>query len=177
MWKRLLCAFAVSFLFTNFAVAADYVLPYPSYMPGHKLYKISKVIDQLKQYWYWGTFASITCHMDLSDKYLVESKTLFEYKQYLLVLHALDESNSHVTMIPMLMTRAADEQKQTVQFRRRFTEEIDKHLSVLNSMQASSPHEFLWQPEKAQATRLNLSEEITDAIKVREQLKKYIPLQ
>jgi len=62
-------------------IHAEYVLPYPSYMPGNKIYRVSRVVDKIKKYWYFGNIAQIKYHLALADKYLVEAKTLMEYDQ------------------------------------------------------------------------------------------------
>src|SRR5450759_5012191 len=83
--KIVFFSFLLSLVFSHSSlVYADYVLPYPSYMPGSSLYKVSRVVDLLKFYWSWGNIAQIKYHLALSDKYLIEAKTLMEYKQFLL---------------------------------------------------------------------------------------------
>src|SRR3989344_2434627 len=74
-------------------VEAAYVLPYPSYMPGNKLYTFSRFFDEVGRIWNFGSIASTKYALHLSDKYLVEAKTLFEYQQYLLALDALQRSD------------------------------------------------------------------------------------
>lgn len=88
------------------SVRADYVLPYPSVMPGNKLYRITRIVDQLKKYWYFGNIAQIKYHLGLSDKYLVEAKTLFEYKQYLLATDALKRSSDQFSQIHQYVIKA-----------------------------------------------------------------------
>ena len=90
------------------AVRADYVLPYPSYMPGNKLYKVGRVIDTHKRFWYFGSIAQTKYHLGLSDKYLVEAKTLFEYKQYMLGADALIRSNNEFNEIPHYIAKAKE---------------------------------------------------------------------
>ena len=65
---------------------SQYVLPYPSAMPGSFLYKLNLVQEEILRYWYFGDFGQFKYNLGLSDKYLVEAKTLFEYKQYLLAI-------------------------------------------------------------------------------------------
>jgi len=83
----------VIFLSVSPQVRAEYVLPYPSAMPGNKLYRIMRIIDELKKPLYFGSITRYKYHLSLADKYLVEAKTLFEYKQYLLAVDALERSD------------------------------------------------------------------------------------
>lgn len=124
-----------------------YTLPYPSYMPGHRLYKVSRIFDSLKSYWYWGTIAQSKYHRSLSDKYLVEAKTLFEYKQYLLAVDALNRSNEHIKTFSH--------------------EQMKIHRDVLEQLKQALPKEFLWQPEKQTSTLLPLHKLLDEAIKLR----------
>src|SRR5438876_8559854 len=104
-----LCAFI---LFTPLCtVHADYVLPYPSFMPGNKFYKISKIIETFEKWWYWGSIGQTKYNMQLADKYLVEAKTLFEYKQYFLALKALRQSDAYISKVPLFINQARNEKK------------------------------------------------------------------
>jgi len=136
-------------LFIAPVVRADYVLPYPSFMPGNKIYKISRIVDRVKEYWYFGNLAQAKYHLSLSDKYLVEAKTLFEYKQYLLALDALTRSDDHFS-----------QQKNT--------EAAKAHIFVLESLLGQLPDTFQWTPEKETATQLPIAQKLQDSIKIRE---------
>ncbi|OGG24464.1 hypothetical protein A3A79_04750 [Candidatus Gottesmanbacteria bacterium RIFCSPLOWO2_01_FULL_43_11b] len=142
------------FILTLFLVFAThafaYTLPYPSYMPGHKLYKISRFLDQAKAWWYWGVKSKIKYHASLADKYLVESKTLFEYQQYLLAVDALRRSNEQITAISS-----------------RSGEQMKAHTDVLERLKQMLPEEFLWQPEKETPTRLPLHILLDEALFIR----------
>src|SRR5450759_4493421 len=108
--KIVFFAFLLSLIFSHSSlVYADYVLPYPSYMPGSSLYKVSRVVDRLKFYWSWGNIAQIKYHLALSDKYLVEASTLMEYKQYLLGVDALRRSDAEFTKLPVYVAGAKKE--------------------------------------------------------------------
>src|SRR3989344_6985672 len=74
---------------------SDYVLPYPSQMPGNKFYTINQVIEKVSYFWYFGSFGQFKYNLKKADKYLVEAKTLFEYKQFLLGYQALKKSDGH----------------------------------------------------------------------------------
>src|SRR3989344_5659903 len=82
------------FIFAEQCIAESiYVLPYPSSMPGNKLYKVHLFLESLEQYWYFGSFGQFKYSLKESDKYLVEAKTLFDYKQYILANKALQKSD------------------------------------------------------------------------------------
>jgi hypothetical protein len=147
---------------------ADYVLPYPSYMPGNKIYRISRIIDSLKKYWYFGNLAQVKYHQSLGDKYLVESKTLFEYKQYLLASEALLRSDSYVSAITGYIQKAKKEGIDTKQLENTVTEEMVVHLSVLKNMESQLPSEFIWKPEKAESTDLQIEAMLKRSSSLRE---------
>lgn len=136
------------FLLLQVPVFADYVLPYPSYMPGHKLYKVSRIIDELKRYWYWGNIAQAKYHQGLSDKYLVEAKTLFEYRQYPLALDALKRSDEH------FQKGAFDEARET-------------HTAIFNQLMTMLPETFVWQDEYKAPLNLNLHASLNRSLQIR----------
>lgn len=127
-----------------------YSLPYPSYMPGHKFYAISRIVDRAKAWWYWGSRGSIKYHSLLADKYLVEAKTLFEYQQYLLALDALKRSNEHVLLLSS-----------------RNPEQMKAHVETLERLKEILPKEFLWQPEKREPTHLPIADLLEEALFLR----------
>ncbi len=173
--KRLFIVLFIVVVIIGKVEASDYALPYPSYMPGHKLYNVSYFLDFLKQYWHWGTLASITYRMSLADKNLVEAKTLFEYKQYLLAINALQRSNSNIGFLIPLIVKARGEGKDIRQMVMQITSEMDRHVAILDSVARSVPDTFLWQPEKLPATKLDLSKDIIEAIAIRDQVKNFLP--
>jgi cell shape-determining protein MreC len=136
------------FMFVTSHARASYVLPYPSFMPGNKIYKITRLIDKVKAYWYWGELGQAKYHTALADKYLVEAKVLFEYKQYLLAVDALKRSNEHVE-------KASNEEQRAA------------HVQVLTRIKEDVPEEFTWTPEKDKATKLSLYDLIDAAIALR----------
>ena len=137
------------------ALASGYVLPYPSYLPGHKLYRIHQVWEKVQEYWYFGNLGKFKYHLKMADKYLVEAKTLFEYDQYLLAVRALEKSNSHWQQID------ASQKKEI------FQAAASKHQEVLEKLVHELPEEFIWQPEKEMPARLEIRKEIEKAIKAR----------
>ncbi len=130
-------------------VRASYVLPYPSYMPGHKLYRMARFMDEVKRYWYWGNLASYRYYLGQSDKALVEAKTLFEYHQYLLAINALERSNTALQRVPGSLKRATDEGKNIEEYKRELGEAMDEHKRLIAKLKMETPEVFTWTPEKS----------------------------
>lgn len=152
---------------------AGYVLPYPSYMPGNKLYKISRVVDDIKKYWFFGTIAKTKYYLALSDKYLVEAKTLFEYKQYVLALDALDRSNKYAQRLREQIARAKQENNDISSMLPIIGEYVVVHESTLNILKNQLPTEILWQPEKQAPVLLPLHALIGEAIEKRKNIDQF----
>ena len=166
--------FLIFFLVLFFKPAyadSSYVLPYPSQMPGSKFYKINQAIEKLSYFWYFGNFGKTYYYQRLSDKYLVEAKTLFEYKQYLLAYKSLLKSNQYFEKIYPYLVSAKKEGKDISEKQEIFRQESLKHLEELNKLKNSTPEEFLWTPEKAKPTRLNIRSLIDTSENIR---KKYL---
>ncbi len=155
------------YLILPLAVQAEYVLPYPSSMPGNKIYKITRLVDWLKNYWYWGDIAQAKYHLMLSDKYLVEAKILFEYKQYLLGDEALVRSSNEWQQIQPHLNFAKNHNKDITKLFILYKEAAQVHEIVLRSFIV--PESILWNPEKGTSTNLYLKEDITKAIEIRKQ--------
>lgn len=149
-------------------VYADYVLPYPSFMPGNKLYQASKIIDILKRYWYWGNIGQFTYRLQLADKYLVEAKTLFEYKQYLLGYGVLQSSNDNFKSLPGLASQIASQGKDNRKYLSVMHEAARAHIAVLTGMKLAVPDIFNWQPEKANSQMLKIGNLINESVLIRE---------
>ena len=168
---NLLVFFYLTFVIGHLAlVRAEYVLPYPSFMPGNKIYRVSRVIDSLKNYWYWGTIAQIQYHLSLSDKYLVEAKTLFEYKQYLLATDALSRSDEVLIDIPDLLKRGNEEGKDMSEQKTIVIEAMKTHIVTIDYMRQWLPNEFQWTPEKAAATELSIGTMLDTSMQIRNTL-------
>ena len=148
-------------------VYASYVLPYPSFMPGNKLYKVSRAVDVLKKYWYFGSIAQVKYHMSLSDKYLVEAKTLFEYRQYLLGVDALKRSDNEFRQIPIHIQQGDREGKDMSVWKQMVAEASLVHTDILDKLILISPKEFQWSPEKDTPTTLPLHELLDQSIVIR----------
>ncbi len=157
MKKIVVCLlFIVSCLLSPQLVLADYVLPYPSYMPGNKLYTVTRIIDGLKRFWYFGNIAQVKYHLGLSDKYLVEAKTLMEYNQYLLGADALTRSDRQFTQLPPYLIGAKNERADIAVLKQTVQDAAAKHTEILKQLQAAVPVQFTWTPEKSASTALNL---------------------
>jgi hypothetical protein len=161
---------AVVCLFGAQPAYAEYVLPYPSYMPGNTLYRVSRIIDTMKNYWYWGTIAQIKYHIGLSDKYLVEAKTLFEYMQYLLATDALQRSDTELSGLPALIERGIREGKDMSGQQSSLSDAMRVHGTTLESMKKQLPSEFQWTPEKTAATDLPIGSMLDTSISLRQAL-------
>lgn len=151
-------------------VLADYLLPYPGPMPGHKLYRLSRIIDRLKYKWYWGNLGRIKYHSLLSDKYLVEAKTLFEYKQYLLAIDALLRSDEQVLQLPYYIEKVKSNIEQSDLGIATVMSMLNQHRIILSKLQAELPKEYLWTPEKQKESRLELYELLQSSLNIREQI-------
>lgn len=152
-------------------IYAAYMLPYPSTMPGNKIYKITRMLDALKGYWYFGDIAQAKYHLMLSDKYLVEAKTLFEYKQYLLGQDALLRSDSHFSLLEESIMRIETNKKNATDVKRMVSEAADSHIALLNMLQTVTPEVFDWTPEKGEATHIPIHDMIANSKNIRMSIK------
>lgn len=165
----IVCMLTFCFSFFSLSYAqSTYVLPYPSVMPGGIQYKIHTVWENLLKYWYFGSFGQFTYNLKESDKFLVEAKVLFEYKQYLLGTTALEKSNFYFVHVKPYLMKAEKEGKDISQKKVILHEASLKHIEVLTSLKTNVPDSFLWQPEKSPTTQLPLKKVIQDAIEERE---------
>lgn len=147
------------------SVLAEYVLPYPSYMPGNKLYKVTRIFDQLERFWFFGNIAQTKYHLKLSDKYLVEAKTLFEYNQYLLGADALTRSDKEFAELPGNLSGAKSEGVDITPLKQTVRDAAAKHNEILSKI--AVPEQFTWTPEKASATFLRLGTMIQSSEELR----------
>lgn len=147
---------------------SNYVLPYPSAMPGSNFYKIRLLYEKIEQYWYFGSFGQFKYHLKLSDKYLVEAKTLFEYKQYLLAYNSLRKSNGYFKYINIYLSKAKEENKNIEQKQNILNEASLKHIETLNIIQRQTPKKFTWQPERGSSTPLDIQDLMEESISLRQ---------
>src|SRR5260221_2332195 len=127
-------------------------------MPGNKMYRVMRLIDKLKNYWYWGNIAQTKYHLGLSDKYLVEAKTLMEYNEYLMASDALLRSDKEFESIGIHIKSAKSEKKDISSFKKMIEEAADKHNQIINSLLTIVPDQFTWTPEKDKPTDLKLKD-------------------
>lgn len=170
--EKFLSIFITTIFFLIFSatlVSADstYVLPYPSSMPGSLLYKIHLVKEKLMKYWYFGNFGQFEYNLKLSDKYLVEAKTLFDYKQYLLAYQALQKSDVYFKNIPQYLDKAKKENKNTKRKQNILKEAGKRHMEELNDISLKVPSSFIWKPEKSSPINLNIKDAIQNSIGIR----------
>ena len=166
--KRLYLIFFLFFLFTKTALAdSSYVLPYPSAMPGNSLYKLHVLYEKLSRYWYFGDFGQFKFSLRYADKYLVEAKILFEYKQYLLGYSALDKSNLYFQEIPQDLKNASENGKNISEKEALFREARERHVEVLKEIKTKTPKIFNWQPENDKASILLIHELIDESVAIR----------
>lgn len=159
-------AFAKPDLVSNKASSA-YVLPYPSFMPGTMLYRPHLLFEVISKYWYFGNFSQFKYHLKESDKYLVESKTLFEYSQYLYAYKSLKKSDEFFEKTLPYLVNAGKEGKDTRQNRKILSQAAQKHIEVLQKLSNEMPDKFLWKPEKEKPTLINIRDNIENSISIR----------
>ncbi|RJQ37749.1 hypothetical protein C4559_03370 [Candidatus Microgenomates bacterium] len=158
----------LSFLTPNVFAQSNYVLPYPSSMPGSSTYRVHLLWDKMMQYWYFGDFGQFKYNLKQADKYLVEAKTLFEYKQYLLAVKALNKSDYYFKETNKYLIKARLDGKDTSVNDQLLKSAKEKHKEVLQDLTNIVPDQFLWQPEKDNSTKLNLKEIMNNSIKTKE---------
>lgn len=156
------------FFQTEVFAQSSYVLPYPSNMPGSYFYKLDQVKEKILKFWYFGDFGEFKYNLKFADKYLVEAKTLFEYKQYLLGIEALNKSDSYFKKIESSLKRAKENGKEVSDKEKILKEASLKHIKVLEKIQKEIPENFTWEPEKSKPVRLELKKEIDESVLIRE---------
>lgn len=173
--RRFVIAAIFLLLFFTFTIhlanaQSTYVLPYPSAMPGNILYKINLVKENLQKYWYFGDFAKVDYNLRYSDKYLVESITLFEYNQYLLAIDALDKSNDYFEKISPNLLVANKKGKNISEKSTILMNASKKHMEKLIKLKVELPREFLWEDEFSDPVLLEIHRDLNSAIKLRESI-------
>lgn len=154
---------------------ASYVLPYPSFMPGNKLYRVSRFIDEVKRYWYWGNLSSYRYYLGQSDKALVEAKTLFEYRQYLLAVNALGRSNDALQRVPDSLKQAKNEGKDIEKYKEEFGSAMDEHKRLIAAIKEDLPEVFTWTPENSNPVVLSIHEALSQAVRKRNEIVINLP--
>lgn len=147
--------------------ASSYVLPYPGIMPGNKLFIVSEIGDELKGMFSFGDFSRFKYNLSQSDKYLVQSKTLFEYGQYPKAVEALRKSNSYFKLLNLNLRSAQNNNKDITEKTAIFNNASLKHVEVLEKLDEDLPSTYVWQDEKEAPYTINLDSEIKKGIKSR----------
>ena|SRR3990167_7918527 len=149
---------------------SSYVLPYPSAMPGSIFYKPNLIQEELLRFWYFGDFGQFKYNLSQSDKYLVEAKTLFDYKQHLLAYQALQKSNDYFRKLEPAISSAKKSGKNTIDKEKLLKEAAGKHLEELTKLKQNLPATFEWKPEKQHPQTLDLQEAFENYIKTRQEV-------
>jgi hypothetical protein len=163
----------VCWLFSTTTLAtSDYVLPYPGPMPGNRLHSFMVLIDKLQGWWSWGTITQFNYQLAMADKAIVEAKTLAEYKQYLLAMTALDNSNQAFQTLPGQLVKAKIEGKDINKLARTLISAAETHITLLERLRPLLPEMITWTPEKSASTELLLQARLSGAISSRQEVKK-----
>ena len=155
--KIVLLIIFCNLLFTDTTYAADYVLPYPSYMPGHPLYQLSTWWDDLGVYWNFGDIAGIKYQRVMADKYLVEAKTLFGYGQYKLAIAALDKSDTHFAKAIVHAIEIKYKQKDDDSQKELLISQAEKHIEIIGTLSEQFPESIIWDDERTGSENLPIS--------------------
>jgi len=147
-------------LFTSSAHAADYILPYPSYMPGHKLYKLEQIWDRAQEYWHFGDIAKFKYYQGFADKKLVEAKVLFEHEQYLLAVDAIQVSNNSLIEAGRYLSHAIQSGKQLNRKAEIYKQALDRHQEERIKLRDELPEVIIWEDENNPPVKLNIYEEL-----------------
>ena len=148
------CALTLHVATPTHSYAQEYMLPYPSYMPGSTLYPISKIVDRIQWYWHFGSISRAKYHTHMSDTYLVEAKTLFEYGQLKLAVDALQRSDEHFVKALLYVRSIDQEQKDRGEQRAILVSQATVHSNVLNELLDNTPEEFTWVDEEKEPVEL-----------------------
>lgn len=166
--KKIFFLIVFFFVFVSQTFAqSQYVLPYPSAMPGNILYKINLIKESILKFWYFGDFGQFEYNLKESDKYLVEAKTLFEYEQYLLAYKSLQKSDDYFGKTFPYLLNAQKNGKNISVNKNMFKDAALKHVQVLSKLVKELPSTFIWMPEKDKPTTLNIKEKIEQSISIR----------
>ena len=155
---------------SSVSAQSSYVLPYPAVMPGSMWYKVDLIQEILEKYWYFGNFSQFSYYINLSDKYLIEAKVLFEYKQYLLGINALKKSDSYYPEAFEHLQKAKDEGKNITKKRSMLEYAALKHIELLKKMKNETPSEVIWTPEKELPTYILLHDALDSSMRIREKI-------
>lgn len=154
--------YTLTLLFSASPVMA-YSLPYPSYLPGHRLYRFSRIYDQLLSYWYFGPIARVKYQLLIAEKSLVEARTLALYGQYALALDALSRYDKAYRQADLDLRAGTTVGKDMTSVQNVFNEASAEHVRVIRETVIIIPEEFVWSPEDANSRVLKLHEQFLSA--------------
>jgi hypothetical protein len=117
-------------------------------MPGNKLYVARQFLEQVQEFWYFGDMSKVKYHIKMADKYLVEAKTLFEYKQIKLGEVSLSISNDHFAKAVLYERDVAYEKKDKGEQEELLKNSGHKHSEIINLLMKDLPEKINWQEEK-----------------------------
>ena len=143
-------------LFSHPASADEYILSYPSYMPGNVFYPIRRLWERIEEAWYFGHMTQVRYHLKTADKYLVEAKTLFEYGQYKLAVDALSESNNHFIKAVLYELDVTAEKKDNGTQKKILVMASEKHKEILSALGNQLPQSVIWNEERKEPVELKL---------------------
>lgn len=168
--KRFFIIYLILFilLIPQAQAVSDYVLPYPSFMPGSIFYKLDLAREYILKFWYFGDFGQFTYNLKESDKYLVQAKTLYEYNQFLLATQALKKSDNFFGETLKYLNSARKSGKNINGENNLLKSAAAKHIEVLKKLARDLPSEAIWEPEKETAHLLKIKNDINISIKIRE---------
>jgi hypothetical protein len=152
---------------THCFASSSYVLPYPGYMPGNKLYILDHGFDKIQNVLSFGSISQFKRSLALSDKNLVEAKTLFEYGQYKLAINALRESDLHYIKIYPLLKKAQKKGVDISEKEKLLKEASAKHKEILLELRTKVPSEFMWEDEESTPLKLEIHKKIIKSITLR----------
>ena len=152
----------------GFDMAKNYTLPYPPLMPGSIFYKIRIVEEKLGKVWNFGSFAQFQYNLSLSDRYLVQARTLIEYQQYLLASEALMKSDTYFQKTLPNLSQAITEKKNILDEKELLRHAAQKHIDVITMLKTETPKTFNWQPENSNATNISFVKMFETSIKIRQ---------
>ena len=148
--------FALYLSLCTVTFASDYVLPYPSYMPGHKLYVVSEWFDQMKKYWFFGDISGLKYERAMADKYLIEAETLFEYGQYKFAVEALSKSDTHFTNEIVHLISITNKEKDDGQQKDLVRKQAERPKEILTQLEEMLPETIVWQEEHQESQEYSL---------------------
>lgn len=139
-------------------------------MPGSKFYKPYLIYEKAARYWYFGDFGRFYYDLKLADKYLVEAKTLSDYRQYLLAYKAIKKSDEFFLNLQPDLIRAKNNKKDIQQKLKLLNSAGQKHLEVFSLLKEIVPGKIVWTPEKSASLEIDFGDVIQKSIEARKKI-------